>query len=102
MDASLREKLDILVARRQHHAGIQKDAEKQVEKITTEIKDLLAEAGLQEADLDRFTVSLAVQARSVIRADLLVAAGVSPETIQAATVETPFTRLTVREKKQAE
>jgi hypothetical protein len=99
MTPELRDQLLALVEERQQHAKVQKAAEKEVERLTKEIKDLQAFHNLTSVDLGQWVTELQVGSRTSIRADLLLAAGVSPETIKEATEETPYTKLLVKERK---
>lgn len=101
MDDATRDKLEVLTTRRQLHAARRDDEAATVEKLTGEIKDLLADAGVQALDLDRWKVTLSVQdGRKTLRPDLLLAAGVDVDIINGATVTgTPTTVLRVTEKK---
>jgi hypothetical protein len=101
MNQELKDHFLALVEERQQQSKIQKAAEKEVERLSRAIKDLLAAHNLVEIDLGQWIPTLQVESRSAIRADLLLAAGVSPDTITEATVVTPYTKLLVKERKQS-
>lgn len=98
MDDATRNKLEVLVTRRQLHSQREKDEKAAVDALTAEIKDLLPS---ERIELDRWQVTLSVQkGRSSIRADKLLARGVDPDIIADATeVGSPITTLRVTEKK---
>lgn len=94
-----RDKLEVLTTRRQLHSAREKAEAETVEKLTAEIKELLAEAGEQNADLDRWKITLSTSGRSSIDKNLLLLEGVDTDIIERATKTSVSTSLRVTEKK---
>lgn len=94
-----RDKLEVLTTRRQMHNERAKQETEIVDKLTTEIKELLAEAGEMGVDLDRWKVTLSTSGRSSIDKSLLLLEGVDTEIIERATKTSVSTSLRVTEKK---
>lgn len=94
-----RDKLEVLTTRRQLHAARAKEESETVDKLTAEIKELLAKAGETGADLDRWKITLSTSGRSTIDKNLLLLEGVDTDIIERATKTSVSTSLRVTEKK---
>lgn len=86
-----------LIARRSLVYTEKKAAETELKDINEQISGLMAMLDNKAVLCEGWKITLATGLKKTLNRDLLISAGVSVEQIVEATVETPYTRLTVTE-----
>lgn len=90
---------DRLISDRQQLYAQKKEWETEMKEINEEITGLMAMLDNKAVLCGGWKVTLATGLKKTLKKELLITAGVSVEQIEEATVETPYTRLTVMEVK---
>jgi len=88
-----------LISDRQQLYAQKKEWEADLKDINEQITGLMATLDNKAVLCDGWKVTLATGLKKTLKKELLITAGVSVEQIEEATIETPYTRLTVSEVK---
>ncbi len=88
-----------LIARRPLVYDEKKAAEAELKEINEDISGLMAMLDDKAVLCEGWKITLAEGVKRTLKKDILLTLGVEVETLAAATIETPYTRLTVTEVK---
>ncbi len=88
-----------LIARRSLVYDEKKAAETELKDINEDISGLMAMLDDKAVLCEGWKITLTEQVKRTLKKDILLTLGVEVETLAAATIETPYTRLTVTEVK---